>query len=251
MSNVPRIDSWQLEIQTSCDSAVHPNLRPLYWFSSAIQYTILLRRITLARYAKLSVSAVVILLGVFTGSLSIANSTTYGCEEKSNYQIAKVGVYSGNSVTVDEDSDDKACRFAVNGANVESPPQATVIEAINRIWSGTIRNFSEKKNLELLAFLTISVSTIDRPPNELLELFNKYRKTIEGCFSGRSGDGAHKEFRFSCRIFKPGTQNSYHTTVRLPTLEIIVQYPRNRRTRTYIPIDTIGRGRPPLPLNLR
>ena len=240
-----------LGMLTSCDSAVHPNLRPSNRFSRTVQYKLLWRRSSLAWYTKLLMSVVVLLLGTFASSFVVANSTTYGCEEESNYKIAKVGVYSGNSVTVDEDSNDRACRFAVNGANVESPHQATVIEAINRIWSGQIRNFDDSRNRELLAFLTISASTMDQPPKELLELFRKFHKTMEGCFSGGSGDGKHNDFSFSCRIFKPGTQNSYHTTVRLPTLELIVLYPKNRRTRTYIPYRTIGSGRSPLPLNLR
>ena len=199
----------------------------------------------------LFLSTVTLMFVLLINPVAAADSTTYGCEEKTNYKISKVGVYSGNAVVVDEDWDDRACRFAVNGANVESPNQATVIAAINSIRGGQIRNLDNAENQRHLAFLTISASPTRQPPSDLLELFRRHHRTIESCFTGSSGDGAHNGFSFSCRTFSRGTRNPYHTRVRLPTLEIVVNYPQNRRrTRTYIPFHIIGDGRL-LPLNLR
>ena len=204
----------------------------------------------LSLYVSLFFSTVTLLLGVLMNPLAAADSTTYGCEEKSNYKVAKVGVYSGNAVTVDEDSADRACRFNVNGANVESPNQATVIAALNSIRNGQILDLGDKDFSRHLAFFTISASPMKEPPDDLLELFRSHHSILKGCFGGSSGSGTHRGFSFSCGTFGPGTRN-YHTSVRVRTLEVVVKYPGNsRRSRTYIPFHVIGNRRP-LPLDLR
>ena len=184
------------------------------------------------------------------GFVSAADETTYGCDEESNYKIAKVGVYSNNTVTIDEDSSDRACRFSINGANVESPNQRIVIGAINLIRSGAIRTLNTD-NQRHLAYLTISASPLSHPPRDLLALFRNGAGDLETCFRGGTGADDHKGFSFSCRVMAPGTSSGPHTKVRLRTLEIVVNHPTARRTRTYIPFRTIGRGLRPLPTNLR
>ena len=201
-------------------------------------------------YVSILLSALGFLFWVQVSSVSAADETTYGCDEESNYKIAKVGVYSGNTVTVDEDSSERACRFSVNGANVESPDQETVIGAINRIRSGAIRELTAE-NQRHLAYLTISASPMNEPRRDLLELFKEGKQQLENCFGGGAGGDGRLGFSFSCRVITPTTSNGPHTKVRIPTLEIVVNYPTARRTRTYIPVHTIGSGRPPLPLHLR
>ncbi len=194
--------------------------------------------------------ALVILATVFSLSSSkLAMADKYTCTAVDS--LAKVGVYRGNEVGVEEDTDDDECRFSINGATTDSPPLNLVLEGLNAIRvNARMIEFLENKDVMPLAYLLLAPSQQDSPTGELISVLQNNLNELRNCFEafeyGKIGFDATRS-DMHCRVIAPGDSSSsfggISTVITIPQLQLRIAQ-GNRNLYLFVPITY--RNREPL-----
>lgn len=194
-------------------------------------------------------------LRIYTGALlslsvlglpSASYSDTFTCSDPPD-KIAKVGVNSGNSVQITKDKKEKACSFSINGASVNSPPQARITEGINQFTKGLpILRELDQKNVRPLAYLLLAGAPVQEIPKEvegaLTQASHLLRSCIQDFFYGKAA--VFESGRLKCTTWRRlETENAqeeqlrmFGVAVSIPTLEISLQWGDRFASRLFIPI---------------
>lgn len=128
-------------------------------------------------------------------------------------ELAKAGHYSSDTVNVTADDDNDVCSFSVNGATVDSPPQADVINALDSLIGSVTSPGSfftqQQTDIEALALLLLASSPVVNI-DEMVSFLSQHGSELAGCrdaslqHTSLPLDGAN-DTRFSCAVYPRGS----------------------------------------------
>jgi hypothetical protein len=97
--------------------------------------------------------------------------------------VSKLGINRANRVGTSADSNAQVCRFSIDGAGVGSPPQESVMKALDMIDKQKMRELLANKDVDALAFALLAASSDKAVPQELRRILSDSAKDIGECFA--------------------------------------------------------------------